>query len=204
MSTKFIVALGSSEGGVEALKIFFDHTPHDQATYIILRHIPMTARSELHQVLRRYSKLTIVEAENDTDIKADTVYIPPASSYMIIKNNKLFLIPRVEGMHLYNKSVDIFLESLAKDKAEKSIAIIFSGVGDDGANGVTMIKKAGGMVIAQDPESCSFPDMPKNAIATGCVDYILLPAEMPKLVVEYANPILKKANGSDRLKGIAS
>jgi len=203
MPNRFIVALGYSEGGIDSIKTFFDYTPHDQATYIILRHIPIAARSELHEILKRYSKLTIAEAEDNTEIKKDTIYIPPASSYITIKNNKFRLTPRVNQLHAYNRSIDIFLESLAKEKGEKSIAIIFSGVGDDGTKGVSLIKKAGGMVMAQIPESCSYPDMPRNAIATGFVDHILLPSEMPEMVTKHVNPILKNANEMVRLKGVA-
>src|SRR5438094_2639577 len=94
MIEKFIVAIGYSEGGIKAIKTFFDHTPHDQATYVILRHIPIDARNELHEVLKRHSKLTIVEAQHNLDIKKDTVYIPPASSYMTIKNDRFLLTPR--------------------------------------------------------------------------------------------------------------
>lgn len=202
MSNKLIVALGYSEGGIDSIKTFFDNIPHDQVSYIILRHIPINSRSELHEILKRHSKLTILEAENDSEIKNDVIYIPPASKYLIIKNDKLFLEPRVHHLQTYNRLIDIFLESLAKDKGKNSIAIIFSGMGNDGAKGVSQIKEAGGMVIVQKPETCDYADMPKNAIATGCVDNILLSSEMPHIVTKHANSILKNENERDRYRKI--
>ncbi len=82
MQDRFIVAIGSSAGGLQPMLTFFDFTPHDQATYIILRHLPFDCQSQLQHILKRHSKLTIVEDENNTPIEKDTVYIPPPSTYI--------------------------------------------------------------------------------------------------------------------------
>ncbi|MDB5246473.1 MAG: hypothetical protein JWQ40_867 [Segetibacter sp.] len=184
MSLKFVVAIGYSEGGLEPLLTFFDHVPHDQATYVILRHIPFGQRGALTEILSKHSKLEISEAENEMAIENDKIYIPPSDSYLTIRNDKLYLQSRFVRPHSYNFSIDIFLESLAKAKANRSIAVILSGGGFDGAVGVTHINEAGGIVIAQTPASCTYPDMPQNAIDTGCVHQILLPAEMPGIITK--------------------
>jgi two-component system CheB/CheR fusion protein len=200
MGLKFIVAIGYSEGGLEPLLTFFDHVPHDEATYIILRHIPIGQRGALREILLRHSKLEIVEAEDGMPIENDVVYIPPSTSYLSIKNDTLYLHPRVMESRSYNYAINTFLQSLAEAKADKSIAVVLSGNGFDGAAGVTHIHQAGGIAIAQIPASCSNPEMPQYAIDTKCVDKILLPSEMPAFITRHVHPILNNENVVKRLK----
>jgi two-component system CheB/CheR fusion protein len=204
VENKYVVAIGSSAGGLSAMKTFFDNTPHDQATYVILRHLPVDYKSQLQEILQRHSKLRILEAADNTLIEKDTVYIPPASAYMTITRDRLFLKPRKIISVAPNWSVNIFLQSLANSKGNKSIAIILSGAGSDGAKGVTSIKNAGGMVIAQNLQSCEFRSMPYHAIKTGMVDYQLAPSEMPHFVLQHIASILKPANLVKNLKKIST
>ncbi|MCW3078654.1 chemotaxis protein CheB [Segetibacter sp.] len=194
MNLKFVVAIGYSEGGIEHLLKFFDNTPHDQATYVILRHVPIGQRGLLRDVLQRHSKLEIVEAEDGMAIENDKVYIPPSNSYMTIKNDTFYLHQRLLEHSYYNSTIDTFLESLAKDKAHKSIAVILSGNGADGAVGVAHIHKAGGLVIAQAPATCSHPQMPQAVIDTQGVDQVLAPHEMPAFITKHVDPVLKNEN----------
>ena len=200
MKNKFIVALCCSAGGLDPLKTFFDSTPHDQATYIILRHVPLKHHSVLHEILQRHSKLTMKEAEDNMLIEKDFVYIPPPSSYMRIEGDRLFLDDRIRDSLFPNKIADVFLTSLAADKGKNSIAVIFSGGGSDGSKGAILIKQAGGMVIAQDPKSCEHEHMPASVIKTGKVDHVLVPAEMSQVILHYANDTLKVTNEVRNLK----
>ena len=184
---KFIVAIGSSAGGLYAMKSFFDSTPNDHVTYIILRHVSHDFQSKLHEVLQHYSKLKITEAENGKLIEQNTVYMQPPAMYMTIKNDRLYLESRLNYPLYPNRSTDIFLSSLSKSMGKKSIAVILSGGGTDGTKGACAIKHAGGMVIAQGPGSCEYASMPNNVIKAGCVDHVLLPEEMPPVIVEHVN-----------------
>jgi two-component system CheB/CheR fusion protein len=83
--------------------------------------------------------------------------------------------------------IDYFFRSLAKDQHERAIGIILSGTGSDGMLGVRAIKGEGGMAMAQNPESTEFDGMPRSAIATGLVDYVLPPAEMPAHLTAFVN-----------------
>src|SRR3954452_4900908 len=91
MNVKFVVAIGYSEGGLEPLFKFFDHVPHDQATYVVLRHVPRDQRGILNEILKRHSKLDILEAGNGMEIEIDIVYIPRCDSYLTIDDNYLQL-----------------------------------------------------------------------------------------------------------------
>src|SRR5437868_7786242 len=189
MSLKFVVAIGYSEGGLEHLLTLFDHVPHDQATYVILRHIPIDQRGALNEVLQQHSKLKILEAEDGMAIENDVVYIPPSTSYLTIQNDKLYLRSRLQESRNYNYAINMFLQSLAQAKGERTIAVILSGNGFDGAAGVTYIHEAGGLVIAQKPASCSHPEMPQNAIDTHCVHQILLPHQMPDFITSHVHTV---------------
>lgn len=200
MNQKFVVAIGYSEGGLQPLLTFFDHVPHDQATYVILRHIPINQRGTLSEILERHSKLTIIEAKDGMAIENDKVYIPPSNSYVTIKNDTLYLRSRTQDSRGYNYTINTFLQSLAEEKAEKSIAVILSGSGFDGVAGVTRVHQARGLVIVQDPASCSYAEMAENAIKTNCVDKILPPEQMPHFIARHADTVLANENMVRRLR----
>lgn len=188
---KFIVAIGASAGGLKPIQTFFDSTPNDHATYIILRHLQQNCKSILGDILKNHSKLVIHEAENGTLIDQNKVYLLPSDMYMTIKGDRLYLQSR-SSLPLYpNIAIDIFLQSLAEEKGDESIAVILSGRGSDGAKGAKMIKEKGGMVIVQKPQSSDFSSMPESAIQTGSVDYELLPEEMPGTILSHINKWIK-------------
>jgi chemotaxis response regulator CheB len=200
MQNRFVVAIGFSEGGLEPLLTFFHHTPHDHATYIILRHVPLEQKSHLHEILKAHSKLDIFEVQGKTPIARDAVYMPPPSMYITIRGNDLYLEKRIEHGPFPNKSIDIFLESLAKSKKKRSIGILLSGGGDDGVDGIKKVKEAGGLVIVQEPATCQYKHLPSLAIKNGGVDYILSPSEMPGVIVHHVDTFLKTENEMRRLK----
>jgi chemotaxis response regulator CheB len=183
MTVLYIVGIGGSAGSLEPLLTFFDHTPLDDASYIIVRHLPKDNRSELKNILERHSCLQIVDVVEGMRLEANKVYVGPSHMHMIIKEQKLQLVPRPKGP---NSAIDLFLDSLAEEALEgKAIAVILSGAGLDGVKGAGAVKQAGGFVIAQDPISCEFSSIPQHTIESGVVDYVRVPAEMPALIQEY-------------------
>jgi chemotaxis response regulator CheB len=191
MEQQYIVVVGSSAGGLNPMLAFFDSTPNDHATYIVLRHLQFNVRSMLADILKRHAKLSIVEVENGMFIERNKIYTQPPGSYMTINNGFLYLHPRTEYPMYPNKSIDIFLKSLAATGAGESIVIILSGRGSDGAKGVGLIKEKGGLVIVQAPQSCEYRSMPESSIKTGAVDFELLPNEMPGAVLKQIEYWLK-------------
>lgn len=194
MKDKFIVAIGSSAGGLNAMRLFFDSTPNDHATYVILRHLPINYKSQLHEILKKHSKLKIVEAKDGKLLEQNKIYIPPASMHITIQNDRLYLHLRDAGAMYPNWTVDIFLNSLAVSKGDHSLAVILSGTGTDGMEGARNIKNAGGLVIVQTPDSCEFDAMPLSVIDAGLADYQLLPEEMPDIIVSHVNAVLQQGN----------
>jgi two-component system CheB/CheR fusion protein len=134
----------------------------------------------------------------------DGMVVNPNCTYIIPPNHDMAFLHG--ALHLLEPSaprgqrlpIDYFFESLAADQGERAIGIVLSGTGSDGAAGVRAIKDAGGMVMAQNTESCEFDGMPRSAIATGLVDYQLPPAEMPAQLMAYATHIFGKVARADQ------
>jgi two-component system CheB/CheR fusion protein len=101
---------------------------------------------------------------------------------------------RVKTTLIVNSSIDVFLTSLAEAKGNKGIAVILSGTGSDGTKGATLMDHAGGMIIAQTPDSCKHSSMSNSVINTGIVDHILLPSEMPPIILQRVANVLNNAN----------
>ena len=179
-----IIAIGASPGGLEEINTFFDHTPLDGVSYVIVQHLSPDFKSRMVELLNRHSKLTVKQAENEMTVQSNQVYLIPNDKYMTIMDSKLYLNDKVkiQGPHL---TINQFFNSLAKDSGKKASGVILSGLGSDGSEGVMAIKKAGGMIIARNPDTTAFSSMPTNAIATGSVDFILEPELMPGTIEDY-------------------
>ncbi len=193
----YIIAIGASSGGMEAIHSLFDNTPDDGVSYVIVQHLSPTHKSYMAELLEKHSKLKICEVENEMYIKPNQVYLMPKGKYMTIKNKVLYL-KDIESSPP-NTAVDIFLNSLAEDQGEKSIAVILSGMGKDGTKGVAAIKKFGGMVIAQDPATTEFKDMPLSVIESGNADAILAPHLIPDEIISYLKQEELKSELSDEV-----
>ncbi|AMR30106.1 chemotaxis protein CheR [Mucilaginibacter sp. PAMC 26640] len=180
----YIIAIGASAGGMDEINSFFDHTPLDGVAYVIIQHLSSDFKSRMVELLAKHSKLEVLEAEDGSEIKSNQVYLTPNDKFMTISGGRLHLRnkTKVRGPHL---TINAFFNSLAEDCGNKAIAIVLSGLGSDGTEGVKSIKKAGGMVIVRNPDTTEFASMPSHAIATGLVDYILEPAAMPDAIKDY-------------------
>jgi len=179
----YIIAIGASAGGMEAIHLLFDHTPEDGVAYVIIQHLSPDHQSFMAELLAKHSKLQITEAKDDMYIRPNQVYLMPKGVNMTIRNRKLQVSKK---RHVQpNLDIDIFLNSLAEDQGGKSIAVILSGTGTDGTKGIAAIKKHGGMVIVQDPESAKFDGMPISSIESGNADFILPPQDIPSEIIAY-------------------
>jgi two-component system, chemotaxis family, CheB/CheR fusion protein len=182
-----IIAIGASAGGLEALETFFTHLPADTGiamTFVVVQHMPPDYKSILCELLTRYTSLQVYEAEDGMAIAPNAVYVIPANQELTMRQGRLYLgepsSPR--GLCLY---IDILFRSLAQEKKERSVCIVLSGAGSDGTLGLKAIKDEGGMAMAQEPETAAYKSMPRNAIDSGLVDYVLSPEEMPEYLIAY-------------------
>jgi two-component system, chemotaxis family, CheB/CheR fusion protein len=171
-----IIGIGASAGGLEAIENFFDNIPGGlNMAFVIVQHLSPDYKSLMGELLSKHTAMTIFQAEDGMEIVPGAVYLIPRKKNMTVFNGKLFLTQQEQGLNL---PIDIFLQSLAEDAGEKSVAVILSGTGSDGTRGVRAIKEAGGIVMVQDEESAKFDGMPRSALATGIVDYVLPPNQL--------------------------
>lgn len=179
-----IVAIGASAGGLDELISFFENTPLDGVAYVVVQHLSSDHVSRMAEVLSRHSNLAMKQAEDGMVLETNFVYLIPGDKFMTIKGGRLYLSEKsgVRGPHL---TINTFFNSLAADCGSKAIAVILSGLGSDGSGGIKAIKRAGGMVLARNPETTEFSSMPTNAVETGMVDFIVEPESMPAVIEEY-------------------
>lgn len=182
-----IVGIGASAGGLPAFEAFFSGLPADREmgmAFVLVQHLAPDHKSILADLLRRFTWMAVFEVEDGIVVQPNCVYIIPPNYDMAFLNGALQLLePSAPRGH--RLPIDFFFRSLAHDQREHAIGIILSGTGSDGTLGLRAIKSEGGIIMAQNPESCEFDGMPRSAIATGLVDYELPPAEMPDQLVAY-------------------
>lgn len=181
----YVVAIGASAGGLEAIHEFFDHMPNSSSlSFVIIQHLSSDYKSLLVELVSKHTRMKVYEAENNLTIEANCIYVIPNNKLITIEKNKLKL---EEKKHTQspNNAIDTFLYSLAKNKGERGVAVILSGTGTDGTRGIDAIKNSGGLVIVQEPGTAKFDGMPNSAIQLGIADHILAPSEMPDEIINY-------------------
>ncbi|MEJ7559611.1 MAG: CheR family methyltransferase [Pedobacter sp.] len=181
---EYIVAIGASAGGLDALSAFFEHTPIDSVSYIIIPHLSQDFKSRMAEILSRHSILQILEAEEGMEIESNKVYLIPNTKYMGIKKGRLFLIDK-EGKAGPHMTIDSFFTSLAQESGQNAIGIILSGVGSDGSNGAIAIENAGGVVMVQDPDDAKFDGMPRSALNVSDTPYVCSAEALPAAIQSY-------------------
>jgi two-component system CheB/CheR fusion protein len=183
-----VVGIGASAGGLAAFEAFFSGMPADAdpgMAFVLVQHLAPDQESILTDLVRRYTRMQVFEIEDGMTVAPNCAYIIPPGHDLAFLSGALELLepsaPR--GQRL---PIDFFFRSLAQDQHERAIGIVLSGTGSDGTLGVRAIKGEGGLVMAQSPASADYDGMPQSAIATGLLDFVLPPAEMPARLIAYA------------------
>ncbi len=173
MSNFEVVAIGASAGGLKALMEVLSRLPTDlPVSVLIVQHLDPRHKSLLVELLQRRCQIRIKEAVNDEPIEKSVVYIAPPDRHLLLSEGKTYLTSTA-FVHFSRPSIDLLLESVAASMDSKVIGVILTGSGMDGAMGIKAIKEQGGTTIAQDPETAEHNSMPRSAIATGMVDFVL-------------------------------
>lgn len=199
-----IVGIGASAGGLEAIEKFFSNMPSDGGiAFVIIMHFDPTSKSIMVEILKRYTKMEVCQAEDGMKINPNSVYIIPPNKDMAILHGTLQLLEPTVSRGIRHP-IDFFFRSLAEDCKEKAVCIILSGTGTEGTLGLKAIKGEGGMVMVQDIKSAAYDGMPASSIATGLVDYILPPEKMPEQLINFLKqPYIKgKTSLSEQLAPI--
>ena len=173
-----VVAIGASAGGLEALTAILHALPTDIAlAFILIQHLDPKRRSLLPELLAKATKIPVLEAVNSMKIESNRVYVMPSNVDISITDGHFGLTPRVID-HKQHLPIDIFMRSLAEVRKSHAIGVILSGTASDGTAGVEAIRAGGGVTFAQSPETAKFGGMPRSAIESGCIDYVLSPEKI--------------------------
>ena len=182
---KKVVAIGSSTGGPRALSEIVPLLPGDlSACVVIVQHMPPRFTTSLAERLDAVSEIKVVEAASGDKIKPGVVYIAPGDHHILVGRNDTIYLNQEPPLHGVRPSVDVFMKSLASAYGRRSIGVILTGMGVDGAEGVKNIKEAGGTVFAEHHSTCVVYGMPKAAAETGCVDRVLILPRIADVLIE--------------------
>jgi two-component system, chemotaxis family, CheB/CheR fusion protein len=181
-----IVAVGASAGGFDALVEFLHVLPPDSGlSFMILQHLSPSPRSLSAELFSRHTTMRVSVAEEDTRLEANCVYTTPADKDIRVKDGRIRLSRPTEARG-HRLPVDELFRSLGQDQQERAVGIILSGTGSDGSLGLKEIIAHGGIVLVQAPETAQFDGMPRSALATGLVSYVLPIPKMARVLVNYA------------------
>src|SRR6478736_1084677 len=181
----YVVGIGASAGGLEALEHFFDNVPTKTGmAFVVIQHLSPDFKSLMDEILARRTRLPISLVEDAMVVEKDHIYLIPPKKEMIISGGRLLLSERDRDQEL-TLPIDVFFRSLAQDCAARAIAVVLSGGGSDGSRGIRAVHEAGGLVIVQDVESAQFDGMPRTAADSGLAHWVLAPSDMPRVLMEH-------------------
>jgi two-component system CheB/CheR fusion protein len=179
-----IIGVGASAGGLEAFALLLEHLPSNTGmAFVLVQHLDPTHESQLTEILSRKSAMPVCEVHGATPVETDHVYVIPPGRNLTIADGILQTVPRPET-GARNMPIDGFLQALAKDRQNVAFGIILSGTASDGTLGARAIKAEGGITFAQEPASAKFDGMPRSAIASGTIDFVLSPEGIARQLVE--------------------
>jgi two-component system, chemotaxis family, CheB/CheR fusion protein len=175
-----VVGIGASAGGLEAFRQLLDQLPEKTGmAFVLVQHLDPTHGSALKEILSRSTKIPVTEVMDGVAIEPDHIYVIPANTNMSIQDGMLRLGARVlvQGQHM---PINNFLNSLATERGDQAISVILSGTASDGTEGCSAVKAAGGITFAQDEKSAKYPSMPRSAVHSGCIDFVMTPGEIAR------------------------
>ena len=186
-----LVVVGTSLGGLHALEIFLAGFPKNFSVPVaIVQHRHRDSDDSLSLFLQRHCALVVVEPEDKEKIVPGRVYLAPADYHLLVEANHLTLSTEAPVSYA-RPAIDVLFESAADAYVERVIGVILTGASHDGAKGLAKIKANGGLAVVQEPTTAECMTMPKAAIATVAVDWILPLNEIAPLLVNLCHPALR-------------
>lgn len=196
----YVVGIGASAGGLEALQEYFKEVPNDiGAAYVVIQHLSPDYKSIMDELLAKCTDMPVMIVEDGIEVEPNHVYLIPPKKEMTMQGRRLILSDQGRTNHV-NLAIDIFFKSLSEECGQYAIAVVLSGAGSDGTLGIRYVKENGGMVMVQEPDTATFNSMPMNAIQTGLADYILAPSLMGAAMSSYIKHPFAKEEPTEELE----
>jgi two-component system CheB/CheR fusion protein len=201
-----VIGIGASAGGLEALEAFFGACPANLGmAFVVVQHLSPDHQSLMAEILARRTAMPVTEVQHDMVIQPDHVYVIAPGRTLTLERGRFKLGEPVE-LRGHRRPVDDFFRSLAEEQKEKAIIVLLSGTGTNGTAGAQAVKAAGGVCLAQNPDSAAFPGMPRSLIHAGYADQVLEADQMPGLLTRfgqhpYLDDVQDKREGSANVLG---
>ncbi|HKR63440.1 MAG TPA: CheR family methyltransferase [Thermoanaerobaculia bacterium] len=181
----FVVGLGGSAGAIRSFREFFRNVPLDSGmAFVVILHLSPDYESRLAEVLQGSTSLPVTQVHETVKVEPNHVYVIPPNRSLAMQDGSL-TVSEITGFEERRAPIDIFFRTLADSHDSRAVCVILSGTGTDGSMGLRRVKEYNGLVFAQAPEEAEFTEMPRNAIATGLVDFILPVSAIPRRLIAY-------------------
>jgi two-component system chemotaxis response regulator CheB len=183
-----IVVVGTSSGGIEALRTIVAALPEDFPVAVcVVMHTAPEAPGVLPDILGRASRLVAVHPRDGERLKAGRIYVAPPDYHLVLEPGRL-RVTKGPKENRFRPAIDPLFRSAAQVFGPGAIGVILTGSLDDGTSGLDVIKRLGGIAIVQDPEDALYPSMPRSAIAHVTVDHVVQLGEIAPLLTDLTNP----------------
>ena len=183
-----VVCVGGSAGGLDAYIRLLKNLPSDMGVAIVIVNHLRKVATFLHEILPKYTEMPVELITEKLDVKPNHVFIIPEKRDLHILNGEFRLKP-ISKPWGWPDVITVFMRSMTENWDGKLVAVIVSGYDGDGAAALSDIKDAGGITIAQKPETAGQPDMPESAIDSGYIDFVLSPEEIAHKIKRIANEV---------------
>src|SRR5438067_8851604 len=180
-----VVGLGASDGGIEVLQQFFEEMPANSGlAFVVVLHLSPEHESNLGGIIQTTSSMPVVQVQDEVKVQPNRVYVIPPNKHLSMEDSTLCLREpqQAPGKRI---AIDLFFRTLAHAYGQRAVCVLLSGTDSDGVIGLKHIKAQGGVTIAQDPSEAEYDIMPRAAIDTGMVDWVLRADQMPPKLLEF-------------------
>jgi two-component system, chemotaxis family, protein-glutamate methylesterase/glutaminase len=184
MSCKNLVVIGVSTGGPLTLKALFSELPPLNAAFLIVLHITPEMDYRIAQGIDDAASMPAALARDGEFLKTGRIYLAPGGYHLRLEGNHRVALHEGPRVNYVQPAVDVAMLSLTRSLTGELVGVILTGMGRDGAEGLRHVKNIGGTTMAQDQKSSVIYGMPKAALDTGAVDYVLAPGGIAAKLVE--------------------
>jgi two-component system chemotaxis response regulator CheB len=198
-----LVLIGASTGGTQAIEAILTRMPADTPPVLIVQHMPAQFTRAFAARLDTVCPMRVVEAQDGEVVKRGVAYVAPGDFHMMVEAAGLELRIAVRSgphVHYQRPAVDVLFASAAKLRGLRTVTLLLTGMGSDGADGMVALRRAGSITIAEDERSCVVFGMPKEAIARGGAVHVATLVDMPRMIADG----LTRAAGMSGVTAVAS
>ncbi len=201
----FVVGIGASAGGLDAIVKFFKHAEklNIPVCYVVIQHLSPSNKSYMQDIMADKTKLPVKVITDNEQPESDVIYLCPPGKLVTIKNNR-FQLEAQPAQHSPNRAIDHFFSSIARHYQDYAIGVILSGSGSDGSQGCISIYQEGGEIFIQDPSEAEFAGMPDSVIQVCHSSNILPTEEIFQAIVEHISQDKNQSSNLLLLKEIGT